>query len=110
MIIYQTTTQYDKSERVASLIAGNVSVAPTINYAILIFNVIMLSSSTSSGTVIDKNYSTNSNTIVHNIEQRLGVDMDINSDKELCEVLRENGAGPLYDLLKAAYGKKQKTS
>ena len=60
--------------------------------------------------IIDKNYSTNSNTIVHNIEQRLGVDMDINSDKELCEVLRENGAGPLYDLLKAAYGKKQKTS
>lgn len=109
MINYQITTQYDKSERVISMVTGNVSIVPVINYAVLICNIIMLSSSTATRTSSDKGSYTDSNTIVHSIEKRLGVDMDMNSDKELKETLRENGAGPLYDLLKAVYGKKQKT-
>ena len=42
--------------------------------------------------------------IVKGIEKELGVDLDVSSDAELYSILRKNGAEPLSELLKMAYG------
>lgn len=48
--------------------------------------------------------------IVNGIEKELGVDLDVSSDTELHSILRKNGAGPLSELLKMAYGTKKQKS
>ena len=102
------TTEYGMNQQLLSLNQGNATMVPLARYAVLVCATSVLSSSSTYGSTL--HMFTNSNIIVQNIEDRLGVDMGVRTDAELRESLKENGAGPLYRLLKMAYGKKRKTT
>jgi len=107
----QIISKYNSQIWVASL--GHMkdqSAAAVSLYTVLVCSVDALSSSSTYGSTANMGNITNSNIIVQNIENRLGVDMGVKTDAELRKVLDKNGAGPLYKLLKMVYAGKKKAS
>ncbi len=102
-------SKYDTYVPIMSLgKTGDQSLSITSLCIVLLCTTSVLSSSSTYGATLNAENMTGSNTIVQNIEYRLGVDLGARTDAELRKTLKENGAGPLYKLLQMAYGKKKK--
>lgn len=65
---------------------------------------IVSSSSRTNSTSTASDEGSSQSVVVHGIESKFGVDLGIDTDKELHVILKENGAGALSDMLKEAYG------